>query len=81
MAKERAREKEHRGIWFYVALPKRKETDLTTIHSLQLRKVFFASVLSIDTTCLSWCVELAALEFCSASFQRDLYAQVDLLCS
>ena len=38
----------------------------------------FASVLSIGTTCLSWCVELAALEFC-ASFQPDLYAQVDLL--
>ena len=39
----------------------------------------FFSVLSIDRTCLSWCVELAALELCSASFQRDLHAQVYLL--
>ena len=50
-----------------------------SVHSLQLRKVFFSSVLSIDRTCLSWCVELAALELCSASFQRYLHAQVHLL--
>ena len=33
----------------------------------------------MDRTCLSWCVELAALELCSASFQRDLHAQAYLL--
>ena len=49
-----------------------------TVHCVQLRK-FFPRVLSMDRTCLSWCVELAALELCSASFQRDLHAQVYLL--